>query len=137
MFGLFESKEAKLIREDTKKTISNADTLFDEKQQKDIAKKVLYKILKCIAEIDGLGFGSKRDAVMKNQMQEAKLERQKNVNELQSANPKWMTAALVESFLMMNSGVYGKKLGEEAMMIQYWCRAKLSDKEIQDIFSSI
>ena len=70
MFGLFESKEAKLIREDTKKTISNADTLFDEKQQKDIAKKVLYKILKCIAEIDGLGFGSKRDAVMKNQMQD-------------------------------------------------------------------
>ena len=36
MFGLFESKEAKLIREDTKKTISNADTLFDEKQQNDI-----------------------------------------------------------------------------------------------------
>ena len=43
MFGLFESKEAKLIRAETKRTISNADTLFDKKEKKDIAKKVFYK----------------------------------------------------------------------------------------------
>ena len=64
MFGLFESKEAKLIREETKRTISNADTLFDKKEQKDIAKKVFYKTCKCIAEIDGLGLGPKRDEII-------------------------------------------------------------------------
>ena len=133
MFGLFESEEAKFIREDTKRTISSADTLFDKKQQKDIAKKVLDKISKYISEIDGLGYGVKRDEVMKKQMMEAKLERQKNINEKGVANPKWMTAALIESYLMMNSGVYGKKLGKEAVMILYWCRSKLSDKEINDI----
>ena len=134
MFGLFESKEAKLIREETKRTISNADTLFDEKERKDIAKKVFYKTCKCIAEIDGLGLGPKRDEIMRNQMQEAKLERQSNVTEKKDANPKWMVAALVESYLMMNSGVYGKKLGEEAIMIQYWCRSNLSEKEVADIY---
>jgi hypothetical protein len=41
MFGLFETKEAKLIREETKRTISNADTLFDEKERKDIVKSFL------------------------------------------------------------------------------------------------
>jgi len=86
MFGLFESKEAKLIREETKRTISNADTLFDKKEQKDIAKKVFYKTCKYIAEIDGLGLGPKRDEIMRNQMQEAKLERQNNVTEKKDAN---------------------------------------------------
>jgi len=135
MFGLFESKEAKLIREDTKKTLLSADTLYDQKQQKDIAKKVFYKICKCISEIDGLSIGPERDEIMRNQMSEIKLERQNNITEKQASNPKWMIAALVESFLMMNSGVYGKKLGKEAIMIQYWCRSKLSEKEILEIMS--
>lgn len=137
MFGLFESKAAKFIREDTKRTISNADVLFDEKQQKDIAKKVLDKISKCIYEIDGLGIGPKRDEIIKKQMVEAKLERQKNINEKGETNSKWMTAALIESYLIMNSGAYGKKLGKEAVMILYWCRSKLSDKEIYNISSSL
>jgi hypothetical protein len=135
MFGLFESKEAKLIREDTKRTISNADSQFNEKQQKEIAKRVFSKICKYISEIDGLGLGSKRDEIMRNQMNEIKLERQNNIDEKEFGNPEWMVAALVESYLMMNSGVYGKKLGKEAENIMYWCRAKLSDKEIQDILS--
>ena len=135
MFGLFESKEAKLIREDTKRTISNADSQFNEKQQKEIAKRVFSKICKYISEIDGLGLGSKRDEIMRNQMNEIKLERQNNIDEKEFGNPEWMVAALVESYLMMNSGAYGKKLGKEAENIMYWCRAKLSDKEIQDILS--
>ena len=40
----------------------------------------------------------------------------------------------MKKLLGMNSGVYGKKLGEEGMMIQYWCRSNLSEKEVADIY---
>ena len=48
-------------------------------------------------------------------------------------NPKWMEVALHESYLLMNCGKFGKKLAKEAILVIYWCRKNLSEKEINSI----
>ena len=44
-----------------------------------------------------------------------------------------MEVALHESYLLMNCGKFGKKLAKEAILVIYWCRKNLSEKEINSI----
>ena len=40
---------------------------------------------------------------------------------------------MTESFFNMYSGHFGKKLAQEAVMVIYWCRTNLSEKEIDKL----
>ena len=133
IFGLFEKKEAKLIRADLVTTFEQADTNFPLKIKKNIAKNVLNRIFTSIKEIDGIPHGTDLDNIIKRQLEDVQYERRSNVNELQWSNPKWMEVALHESYLLMNCGKFGKKLAKEAILVIYWCRKNLSEKEINSI----
>ena len=132
MFGLFESKIAKQIRAVTVKTIAQANELSPEVRNK-IAKKVLDRILKYISEIDGVPLGAKLNNIMQNQIDEIGIERRKNVSNMEHKNPKWMEAALIESFLHMNSGKFGKKIATEATVVTYWCRMNISQTDYKKL----
>ena len=136
MFGLFESKEAKFWRQETINTLKQADNNFNDHERKQISKLLLLKILKTIKRYEGLSNGEKRE-VVKIQMDEVGKLRRENNNERQFYDPKWIEYALLESFIHMNSGAYGKKLGKEAVMIIYWARSNLSDNEIDDIVNEV
>ena len=83
IFGLFEKKEAKLIRADLVTTFEQADTNFPLKIKKNIAKNVLNRIFTSIKEIDGIPHGTDLDNIIKRQLADVQYERRSNVNELQ------------------------------------------------------
>ena len=130
MFGIFENKGAKLIRAETIRTLEHADLLNDKVKNK-IAKSLFTKVIKCIREIDGVTPGPKLDKIMKKQLSDATKQRQKNISNLEERNPKWIESALLESFLMMNSGVYGAKLAKDSILVGNWCRENMSQKDIE------
>ena len=63
-------------------------------------------------------------------------KRRNNVNELEYDNIKWVEDAMVESYLNMYSGTFGKKLAREAVMVIYWCRTNLSENEIEKLIKN-
>ena len=69
IFGLFEKKEAKLIRADLVTTFEQADTNFPSKIKKNIAKNVLNRIFTSIKEIDGIPHGTDLDNIIKGSLQ--------------------------------------------------------------------
>ena len=130
VFGLFEKKEAKLIRAEAIRTLEHANMLSDKDRTK-VAKNLFTKVIKCISQIDGVPQGPKLDQIIKKQLSDATKQRQKNVTPLEESNPKWIESALLESFLMMNSGVYGSKLSKDSILIGNWCRENMSQKDLE------
>ena len=130
VFGLFEKKEAKLIRSEAIRTLEHADMLSDKDRTK-VAKSLFTKLIKCISQIDGVPQGPRLDKIIKKQLSDATKQRQKNITRLEESNPKWIEAALLESFLMMNSGVYGSKLSQDSILIGNWCRENMSQKDLE------
>ena len=128
-FGLFESKEAKFWRSETKRTLDDASYRFDIEDKKIISKNVLTRILSILGEIKGLNSRDKKD-ILFSYIDEVAKKRRNNVNELQSNNLNWVEDAMVESYLNMYCGFFGKKLAREAVIVIYWCRANLSEKDI-------
>ena len=46
-------------------------------------------------------------------------------------NPKWVEAALIESFVQANSGHFGKKVASEVgEMVMLWCRENMTKKDM-------
>tara|TARA_B100001287_G_C22173061_1_gene295626 strand:- start:12 stop:461 length:450 start_codon:yes stop_codon:yes gene_type:complete len=131
-FGLFEGKATKYWREETIRTINDASWRFDNQKKKSISKKVLKRILELLKQIDGLPARDKKEIIIQHTEEIAK-ERRQNINSLQFDNPKWVEVAMTESFYNMYSGVFGKKLSQEAVMVIYWCRTHLSEKEIDTL----
>tara|TARA_Y100000294_G_C8403208_1_gene275670 strand:- start:253 stop:672 length:420 start_codon:yes stop_codon:yes gene_type:complete len=130
VFGIFENKGAKLIRAETLRTLEHADLLSDKDKNK-IAKNLFTKLIKYIGEVDGIPPGPKLESIIKKQLSNATKQRQKNITHQEERNPKWIESALLESFLMMNSGVYGAKLAKDSILIGNWCRENMSQKEIE------
>ena len=131
-FGLFEGKAAKAWREETIRTINDASYRFDIKKKKSISKNVLQRILRLLEEIENLSARDKKE-IMFQRIDEIAKERRQNINNLQFDNPKWVEVAMTESFFNMYSGHFGKKLAQEAVMVIYWCRTNLSEKEIDKL----
>ena len=136
MFGLFENKKAKAMRDETLRTIEHAN-LLSQKDRSKVAKNLFNHIIKCINEIDGVAPGDKLDNIMKKQLQNATKLRQKNVTHLEERNPKWIEFALLESFLIMNSGMLGSKLAGESIIVGNWCRENMSETELNKLEKKI
>ena len=132
MFGLFENKKAKAMRDETLRTIEHAN-LLSQKDRNKVAKNLFNHIIKCINEIDGIAPGDKLDNIMKKQLQNATKQRQKNVTHLEERNPKWIEFALLESFLIMNSGMLGPKLASESIIVGNWCRENMSETDLKKL----
>jgi len=132
MFGLFESKEAKFWRDETNRTLNDARQRFDASERKKISINVLKRILQTLKDINDLDQKSKKEIMFKLVDEVAK-KRRNNINELEYDNIKWVEDAMVESYLNMYSGTFGKKLAREAVMIIYWCRTNLSENEINKL----
>ena len=60
-------------------------------------------------------------------------KRRSNINQLEYDNTNWMEDAMVESYFNMYSGHFGKKLAQEAVMVIYWSRTKLSETDINKL----
>jgi hypothetical protein len=136
MFGLFESKQAKFWRQETKDTLIQADNNFDDLTRKIIAAGLLRRIFQSIQELEGMSDHKKKE-ITYNQIEDVARERRENINEQQFHNPQWIEVALFESWLNMNSGDFGKKLAQEAVMVIYWARSNLSDREIDKIINDL
>ena len=121
IFGLFENKQGRAMREETANTIAEADSL-EKKDKKKIAKFVLLKIIEYMKEIEGLPIPSPElDEVMKRHGAEAMQMRRAAISELGAKDPDWLKAAILESFLLGNTGTYGKKISQDILaMIMQW-----------------
>tara|TARA_B100000575_G_C23079710_1_gene622034 strand:+ start:636 stop:1085 length:450 start_codon:yes stop_codon:yes gene_type:complete len=132
IFGLFESKEAKFWREETNRTLNDARQRFDKSERKKISINVLTRILKILDDIKDLS-SSEKKKTMFELIEEVAKKRRNNINELEYDNTKWVEDSMVESYLNMYCGYFGKKLAREAVMVIYWCRTNLSENEIDKI----
>ena len=132
MFGLFESKEAKFWRAETIQTLKIADQRFDDRKKKTVATNVLKRILDLLKELDGLTAKEKNE-IMYERIDAVAKKRRSNINQLEYDNTNWMEDAMVESYFNMYSGHFGKKLAQEAVMVIYWCRTKLSEADINKL----
>ena len=75
---------------------------------------------------------SKVDKIILRQINQATKKRQKAISKLEDKDPKWIKAALIESFLLANCGKYGEKISvSTGTSIQGWIRENLSDKEFK------
>ena len=135
IFGLFESKEAKFWRNETNRTLNDARQRFDASERKKISINVLKRILQTLKDIENLDKKTKKK-IMFELIDEVAKKRRNNVNELEYDNIKWVEDAMVESYLNMYSGTFGKKLAREAVMVIYWCRTNLSENEIEKLIKN-
>jgi len=121
IFGLFKNKQGRAFREETANTIADADSL-EKKDKKKIAKFVLLKITEYMKEVEGLPIPSPElDEVIKRHGAKAMQMRRAAMSELGSKDPDWLKAAILESFILGNTGTYGKKICEDILsMIMQW-----------------
>ena len=127
IFGLFESKEAKFWRDETNRTLNDARQRFDTSERKKISINVLKRILQTLKDIENLDQKTKKEIMFKL-IDEVAKKRRNNINELEYDNIKWVEDAMVESYLNMYSGTFGKKLARESVMVIYWCRSNQKRK---------
>ena len=132
IFGLFESKGAKFWREETNRTLNDARQRFDASEREKISINVLKRIFKTLKDIENLDQKTKKE-IMFELIDEVAKKRRNNINELEYDNIKWVEDAMVESYLNMYSGTFGKKLAREAVLVIYWCRTNLSENEIDKL----
>ena len=134
IFGLFGGSEGDKLLKETIRTIQNADEL-KEKDKKSIAKYLFTKITKSIQEIEGLPIPSdKVDKIILRQINEATKMRQNAISKLEDRDPKWIKAALVESFLLANCGKYGEKIMWSTMTpIQEWIKENIPEKDFKKL----
>jgi len=132
VFGLFGNNEGKELLKETIRTLEVADQL-NEKDRKSVAKYIFAQSIKSIKEIEGLPIpSSKVDKIIVRQIDQATKMRKKAISKLEDRDPKWLKAALLESFLLANCGKYGEKITlSTTSTIHAWIRENLSEKEFQ------
>ena len=130
MFGLFENKQGKMLIQETLRTINKAEENLTVKKKQIISKKIIYQIFECIKEIEGTPAPSAElDKIIKKQVYNATKNRQK-VTTVNEETPQWIEAALIESFVIANSGSYGKKASLEVdQIVMQWCRENMTQKD--------
>ena len=128
IFGLFENKQGRAMREETANTIAEADSL-EKKDKKKIAKFVLLKIMEFMKEIEGLPKPCpEMDEVFKRHGTKAMQMRRAAMAALGSKDPDWLKAAILESFLLGNTGTYGKKISQDILaMIMQWVQINVPE----------
>lgn len=135
MFGWLRAKKAgSFLRTDTEKVLRNVVGLPAD-TQRSIAQTVLDEIFAAVAEIEKTPGPSspERDDAMKIQLERAMANRHVAImgGATDDTAPDWAAAALVESWLMANTGKFGRSTSEVIDgLVGGWLRATLTDAEI-------
>ena len=139
MFGLFGNKQGKMITDEAVRTMFNADENLNIIKKQVIARNVSNKIFACIKETENLTIPSKElDILIKKQVNEATSNRQNAITIDGENNPKWVEAALIESYLQANSGTFGKQTAQEVCpMIINWCKENMTQKDAEQLEKKI
>ena len=98
-------------------------------------KKVKHLINKLSVGLSGLlavPYGKQLERFFSNIIDETPTVYDKAISKLEDRDPKWLKAALLESFLLANCGKYGEKITlSTTSTIHAWIRENLSDKEFK------
>ncbi len=136
MFGWLKSKAGKsFFKSDTEKTLRGVLEM-PENTQRTIALEVLGEIIRATREIQKTPGPSspERDEVMKDQMKRAKARRHLALKQGASdyTDPIWATAALIEGWLITNSGTMGRDAFDQVNgLIMGWARSVLTDADFE------
>ncbi len=141
MFGWLKKRSlTSLIISDTEKTLNEVRTL-SEAAQRVIAVNVYKEVVRANKEIEGTPGPSsqERDQVIRDQLNRAKAARHRALSRgaKNSADPDWAEAAIIESWLMANSGALGRKASDEIVgLITPWLQSVLRDSDFDEIKKS-
>lgn len=138
MFGWLKKRSgANLIVSDTEKTI-NAVRNLPEPAQRAVAIKVYKGIVRSLREIEGTPGPSspERDQVIRRQLNDAKNARHRALSRGAKdwTDPDWAEAAIIEGWLMANSGTLGRKPFDDiSNLTERWLRSILRDSDFERI----
>ncbi len=136
MFGWLKSKAGKsFFKSDTEKTLRGVLEM-PENTQRTIALEVIGEIIRATREIQKTPGPSspERDEVMKDQMKRATARRHLALEQGASdyIDPSWATAALIEGWLITNSGTMGRDAFDQVNgLIMGWARSVLTDADFE------
>ena len=121
-------------KSDTKKVLRSIVGLPAD-VQRSCAQRVLDEISAAAAELEKTpGPGHDLDEVIKKQLERAKASRHQALREgaRDHSDPSWAAAALVESWLMANTGKFGRSTFEVVHgLIMGWVQSTLTEAEIE------
>jgi len=137
MFGWLSQKlRTSAIKLDTKKTI-RAVLEMPENTQREIALEVAGEIFRAIKEIEQTpATSADRDEVMKKQVGHATARRHQALMEGANdrSDPNWATAALIEGWLMANTGTMGRDAFDQIDGLTLgWASSVLSDADLEKL----
>jgi hypothetical protein len=138
MFGLFKNIKSKLAKSELESTLKNADRL-EQNDRFLIAYRIANQMATFMQQLKGLPVPSNEvDIILKSQLKEVATRRRSAITSLGEKNPQWVEAALLESFLVGLSGIFGKKVSDEMiLLIMSWLKKNMSEKEFRKIFDKI
>jgi hypothetical protein len=138
MFGLFKNIKSKLAKSELESTLKNADRL-EQNDRFLIAYRIANQMATFMQQLKGLPVPSNEvDIILKSQLKEVETRRRSAITSLGEKNPQWVEAALLESFLVGLSGIFGKKVSDEMiLLIMSWLKKNMSEKEFRKIFDKI
>lgn len=141
MFGWLKKKSgASLIISDTEKTLNEVRKLT-EAVQRVIAMSVYKEIVHSLRQIEGTPGPSspERDQVIRDQLNRAKAARHRALSRgaKNLADPDWAATAIIESWLMANSGALGREAFDRITdLTMSWLRSVLRDSDFEEIEQS-
>jgi hypothetical protein len=138
MFGLFKNIKSKLAKSELESTLKNADRL-EQNDRFLIAYRIANQMATFMQQLKGLPVPSNEvDIILKSQLKEVATRRRSTITSLGEKNPQWVEATLLESFLVGLSGIFGKKVSDEMiLLIMSWLKKNMSEKEFRKIFDKI
>jgi hypothetical protein len=122
---------------ETETTLNDVRRL-SEATQRVTAKKVCKEIVRSLRQIEGTPgpISPERDQVIRDQLIRAKATRHQALNRgaKNGADPDWAAAAVVEGWLIANSGALGPKAFNQITgLTMDWLRSTLSDSDFEEI----
>lgn len=141
MFGWLKKRSgASLIISNTERTLNEVRKLT-KVVQRVIATSVYKEIVRGLRKIEATPGPSspERDQVIRDQLNRAKAARHRALSRGAKnwTDPDWAAAAIIESWLMANSGALGRKAFDEITgLIMSWLRSVLGDSDFEEIEQS-
>jgi len=141
MFGWLKKRSgASWIISEAERTLNEVRSL-SEVAQRVIAMNVYKEIVRSLRQIESTRGPSspERDQVIRNQLNRAKAARHQALSRgaMNWADPDWAAAAIIESWLMANSGALGREAFDKITgLTMSWLCSVLRDSDFEEIEES-
>ena len=141
MFRWLKSRAlASSLKSETERTLR--DVLgMPEDMQRTVALEVVGEIFRALGEIEKTPGPSspERDDVIRNQLERAKARRHLAIERgaRDGADPRWATAVLIEGWLLVNAGTFGRDAFNHVDgLTMGWARSVLTDDDFEQLEAS-